>query len=68
MPKNHLKYLKDSILKCFLKEYDSLLLLFFKIFFSQHIMMESLSLDKENIIKDLINVLRLRKGTKTHCN
>ena len=30
--------------------------------------MESLSLDKENIIKDLRNVLRLRKGTKTHCN
>ena len=64
MPKNHLKYLKNSILK----EYNSLLFLKKKIFFSQHIMMESLSLEEENIIKDLRNLLRLRKGTKTHCS
>ena len=68
MPKNHLKYLKNSILKCFLKEYNSLLFLKKKIFFSQHIMMESLSLEEENIIKDLRNLLRLRKGTKAHCS
>ena len=64
MPKNHLKYLKNSILK----EYNSLLFLKKKIFFSQHIMMESLSLEEENIIKDLRSLLRLRKGTKTHCS
>ena len=30
--------------------------------------MESLSLEEENIIKDLRNLLRLRKGTKAHCS
>ena len=30
--------------------------------------MESLSLKKENIMKDLKNLFRLRKRTKLHCN
>ena len=30
--------------------------------------MESLNLEEENIIKDLRDLLRLRKGTKTHCS
>ena len=53
--KNHLNYLKvfsndflRSIICLFLK----------KIFFGQHIMMESLGLEKENIIKDIKNLLR----------
>ena len=32
-----------------------------KYFFSQHIMMESLSLQKENIVKDKINLFALEK-------
>ena len=32
-----------------------------KNFFSQHIIMESLSLKKENIIKDIRNLFRLKK-------
>ena len=35
--------------QCISKEYNSL---FFLIFFLQHVMMESLSLEEENIIKD----------------
>ena len=46
--KNSLNYLICSILKSSFKEYNKRL--FF--FFSQHIMMESLSLEKENIIKE----------------
>ena len=30
--------------------------------------MESLSLKKENIVKDIRNLLRLKKRTKLHCN
>ena len=47
--KNSLNYLICSILKSSFKEYNKRL--FF--FFSQHIMMESLSLEKENITKDI---------------
>ena len=47
--KNSLNYLICSILKSSFKEYNKHL--FF--FFSQHIMMESLSLEKENIIKEI---------------
>ena len=56
--KNQLKYLKDSIFECFFKEYDRLLLLFK---FSQHILMESLILDEEKIIKDKRHLFRLKK-------
>ena len=46
---NHLNYLKDSILEYFLR---SIIDFFLKnYFFSQHIKMESLSLEEENIIK-----------------
>ena len=30
--------------------------------------MESLSLEEENIIKDIRNLFRLKKRTKLHCN
>ena len=30
--------------------------------------MKSLSLEEENIIKDIRNLFRLKKGTKLHCN
>ena len=49
---HHANYFKDSIFECFFKQYNRLL--FFqkkKKFFSQHIMMESLSLEKGNINK-----------------
>ena len=45
--KIHLNYLKDSIFE----------------FFSQHIMMESLSLEEWNIIKDIRNLFRQGKET-----
>ena len=44
------------------KEYNRLLF-FFK-FFTQHIMMESLSLEEENIVKDIRNLFRLEEVTK----
>ena len=62
--KNHLNYLKDNTSQCFFKEYNRLLL-FQKTFFSQHIMMESLILEVENIIKDIRNLFRLQKETKS---
>ena len=33
--------------------------------FSQHVMMESLTLDKENIINDIRNLFRLKKDLTT---
>ena len=53
--KNHLNYLQDDIFKCFFKKYNKLL--FFLIFFSQHIMMENQRSEKEKIIKDITNFL-----------
>ena len=53
--KNHLNYLQDDIFKCFFKKYNKLL--FFFIFFSQHIMMENQRSEKEKIIKDITNFL-----------
>ena len=50
--KNHLNYLKNNIFECFFKEYNRL---------AQHIMMESLSLEEEKIIKDIRNLFRLKK-------
>ena len=68
--KNHLNYLKDSIFKCFLKKYNRLLFIYFIVYlfiylfiiliFSQHIMMESLRLEKQNIIKDIRSLFRLK--------
>ena len=56
--KSHLNYLKDSIFECFFKKYNRF---FFLInFFSQQ-MMESLSLEEENIIKDTKKLFRLKK-------
>ena len=65
--KNYLSYLQDSISDsifkiCFLKEYD---ILFFLVIISQHIMMESLIIEEENIIKDIRITKRI---TKLHCN
>ena len=59
--KYHLNCLKDNTFECFSKEYNRLLLLKKKNFFLQHIMMESLSLEEENIIKDIRNLFRLKK-------
>ena len=59
--KNHLNYLKYSIFECIFKEHDRLSLFFKKIFFSQRIMMESLSLEEEKIIRDIRNFFRLKK-------
>ena len=67
--KNHMNYLKDSIFKCFFKEYNRLLFIYlFLIFFSQHIMMESLSYEEEKILKGIRNISRMKKRTKLHCN
>ena len=63
MLKNHLNYLKNSTFECFFNEYDRLLFFSKKInfFFSKHLMMESLSLEEENISKDIRNLFRLKK-------
>ena len=51
--KNNLNYLKDNIVKSvFLRS-----IIYF--FFLQHLIMESLSLKEENIIKDKRNLFRL---------
>ena len=39
LPKNYLNYLKDSLFEWLFKEYNKLLFLFQKNFFSQYIMM-----------------------------
>ena len=56
--KNDLNYLEDIIFECFFKEYN--ILFFKKKKNSQHIMIESLSLEEENIIKDIRNLFRLK--------
>ena len=48
--KNHMNYLKDNIFKCFFKEY--------------HRLLEKLRPKEENIIKDIRNLLRLKKMNK----
>ena len=57
--KNHLNYLKDSSLKCFFKEYNRF---FFPIIFYSTYDNGKLSLEQENIIKDIRNLFRLRKN------
>ena len=59
--KIHLSYLKDSIFECFFKTYNRHLIFLNNLFFSQHIIMESLSLEEENIITDVRNLFRLKK-------
>ena len=56
--KNDLNYLEDIIFECFFKEYNILFLKKKKN--SPHIMIESLSLEEENIIKDIRNLFRLK--------
>ena len=52
--KSNLNYLKDSIFECFFKEYNKLL------YFFKDIIMKSLSIEEENIIKDIKNFFRLK--------
>ena len=50
--KNHLNYIKDGIFEYFFKEYNKLLIFLKQISFSQNIMMESLSVEEDNIMKN----------------
>ena len=60
--KNHQNYLKDSLFECFFKECNRILFFSFcNQFFLQHIMMESLRLGEEKIIKEVRNLVRLEK-------
>ena len=59
--KNNLNQIKDGIFECFFKE-NNKLLFFFKYFFTEHVIIESLSL--ENIIKDLKSLFSPEKETK----
>ena len=61
---NFLNCLKDSIFKCFFKEYKRIYFFKKELFFSQHIMIERLSLEEEKIIKDIRNFFRLGKENK----
>ena len=63
--KNPLDFLKDSIFQCFFKEYNRRLRCFFKNNSLQHIIMERLNLEEENIIKDARNLFRLKKNLHT---
>ena len=58
--KRHLNYLEDNIFKLFCKKYNRLLL-FKKLFFSQHITMKNPRPEEEKIIKDIRNLFRLKK-------
>ena len=60
MLKNHLNYFKDSIFKCFFKEYNRLLFFEKKYFFYTTYNHEKLNLEEENIIKDIKNLFRLK--------
>ena len=66
--KSYLNYLKQNIFKSFFKKYNRILFFEKKNFFSQHIIVESLNLKEENIIKVIRNFFRLKKRTKLHCN
>ena len=59
--KNHQNYSKESISECF-KEHN--IIFFSNKLLTQHIMMESLSFDEENIIKNIRNLFRLERETK----
>ena len=62
--KNHLNSWKIVFSNAFFKEYNWF---FFNLFFSHHTMIESLSLEEENIIKDIRNLFKLKVRTKLHC-
>ena len=57
--------IKNSIFKCFFKKCNRLYFLFF---FITYDIIKSLSLEEENIIKDIRNLLRLKKRAKLHCS
>ena len=59
--KSRLNDLKDNISEWFFKEYGILLIFLKNWFFSKYILMESLSLEEENIIKDIRNLFILKK-------
>ena len=59
--KNNLNYVRNSIFKCFLRSIKDFYLFFFLLLFSQHLMMKRLSLEEENIIKDIRNLFKLKK-------
>ena len=54
--KNNLNYFKNSIFECFFKEYKRLL-----IFLNNYFHKIKLSLEEENITKDIKNIFRLKK-------
>ena len=58
--KNHLNNLKDSILNAFVRSIIGFYFCYENYFFSQHIMLVSLSLE-EKIIKDIRNIFKLKK-------
>ena len=66
--KSYLNYLKQNIFKCFFKMYNRILFFEKNKSFSQHMIVESLNLKEENIIKVIRNFFRLKKRTKLHCN
>ena len=62
--KNYVNYLKNSIFKCIFKEYKRLSFIFYfllLLLLFSHDIMESLSLQEENIIKYIRNLFRLKK-------
>ena len=59
--KNNLNYVRNSIFKCFLRSIKDFYFIFFLLLFSQHLMMKRLSLEEENIIKDIRNLFKLKK-------
>ena len=64
---HHVNYFKDSIFECFFKQL-AFILLEKNYFFSRHIMMESLSLDKGNINKYIRVLCRLKELNYTAIN
>ena len=60
--KNHQNYSKESISECFFKEHN--IIFFSNKLLTQHIIMESLSFDEENMIKNIRNLFRLERETK----
>ena len=56
-----LNYLKDSIFECSSRSIIDFYFLKKGYFFSRHTTLKSLSLEEENIIKDIRNLFRLKK-------
>ena len=59
--KNPLNYLKHIIFECFFEKNNKLLFSFLKILFF-HNVMKDLRPEEENIIKDIVNLFRLKKN------